>query len=81
MGYGLPSLSTAAPTITSPNRDLWEGTFGYIYKFWTGSFGTFQTMGEYQYIHRAVWQDSVTPPALFRGNLSVVDVAVRYVLP
>jgi hypothetical protein len=81
MGYGLPSKSTAAPSVTSPNRDLWEGTFGYIYKFWTGSFGTFQTMGEYQYIHRAVWQDLATPSSLFKGNLSVVDVAVRYVLP
>jgi len=81
MGYGLPANATNAPTVSSPNRDIWEGTAGYIYKFWTGSFGTFQTMGEYQYLHRAVWQDLAGPSALFKGNVSIVDVAVRYVLP
>jgi len=81
MGYGLPNNATNAPTNLSPNRDLWEGTAGYIYRFWRGSFGTFQTMGEYQYIHRAVWQDKATPASLFKGQQNVADLALRYILP
>jgi len=98
MGYGLPGggagsqASTANPAITSPNRDLWEGTIGYIYRIWAGNFGTFQTMGEYQYVHRAVWQDNASlatgtnvsgtvTASQFKGQYHIVDVALRYVLP
>ena len=89
MGYGLPGggagsqASTANPAITSPNRDLWEGTIGYIYRIWAGNFGTFQTMGEYQYVHRAVWQDASTAvsSSQFKGSYSVADLALRYILP
>jgi hypothetical protein len=83
MGYGLPKTATSNPSNTSPNRDLWEGTVGYIYRIWRGNFGTFQTMGEYQYIHRAVWQDASTAvsSSQFKGSYSVADLALRYILP
>ena len=83
MGYGLAKTATSNPAITSPNRDLWEGTFGYIYRIWAGNFGTFQTMGEYQYVHRAVWQDAsaAVTASQFKGMYSIVDLGLRYVLP
>ena len=83
MGYGYASTLTTNPGNTSPNRDVWEGTFGYIYRIWAGSFGTFQTMGEYQYVHRAVWQDASTAvtASQFKGQYHIVDIAMRYVLP
>jgi hypothetical protein len=40
-------------------------------------------MGEYQYIHRAVWQDASTAvsSSQFKGSYSVADLALRYILP
>jgi hypothetical protein len=83
MGYGYAPTLTTNPGTTSPNRDVYEGTIGYIYKIWTGNFGTFQTMGEYQYVHRAVWQDASTAvtSSQFKGQYHIVDIAMRYVLP
>jgi hypothetical protein len=79
LGYGNQYI-TSATSQTSANRDLWEGTVGYTYRFFRGAFGTFQTMGEYQYIHRAVWQTNNATDQL-KGQIQIVDVALRYVLP
>jgi hypothetical protein len=82
MGYGYARTLTTSPTTTSPNRDVWEGTIGYTYRIWAGNFGTFQTMGEYQYVHRAVWQDAAAvSSSQFKGQYQIVDIAMRYVLP
>jgi hypothetical protein len=87
LGYGIPEKPTNVVTpsnTTNGNRDVWEGTFGYIYRLWKGSFGTFQTMGEYQYVHRALWQPdnaNALPGTYYKGMYSIVDLAVRYVLP
>jgi hypothetical protein len=79
LGYG-PSQITSATSQTSPNRDIWEGTFGYIYRFWSGPFGTFQTMGEYSYINRSVWQTNSIGENT-KGKEQVVNLAMRYILP
>jgi hypothetical protein len=80
LGYGNSHI-TSITSQTSPNRDVWEGTVGYIYKLWSGPYGTFQTMGEYQYYHRAVWQTAFTGPEPLKGNMQMIDLAMRYVLP
>jgi len=87
LGYGIPENPSNVITpsnTTGGNRDVWEGTVGYIYRFWKGSFGTFQTMGEYQYVHRALWQPNnanALPGTYYKGMYSIVDLAMRYVLP
>jgi len=80
LGYGNSHI-TSITSQTSPNRDVWEGTVGYIYKLWSGPYGTFQTMGEYQYYHRAVWQTAFAGPEPLKGNMQMIDLALRYVLP
>jgi hypothetical protein len=80
LGYANSNI-TSITSQTSPNRDVWEGTVGYIYKFWSGPYGTFQTMGEYQYYHRAVWQTAFAGPEPLKGNMQMIDLAMRYVLP
>jgi len=87
LGYGIPETPSNVvnpSNTTGGNRDVWDGTAGYIYRFYKGSFGTFQTMGEYQYVHRALWQPNNTnalPGTFYKGMYSIVDLAVRYVLP
>jgi hypothetical protein len=80
LGYGNSHI-TSLTSQSSANRDIWEGTVGYLYRLWTGSFGTMQTYGEFQYIHRAVWQTAAGVPEPLKGQAMVVDLALRYVLP
>jgi len=80
LGYGNSNL-TSLTSQSSANRDIWEGTLGYLYRLWTGNYGTLQTYGEIQYIHRAVWQTAFAGPEPLKGQEIVVDLALRYVLP
>jgi hypothetical protein len=81
LGYGNSGINALTSDSANSNRDVWEGTVGYVYKLWTGSFGTVQTYGEYQYIHRAVWQTGAGVPEALKGNLQMFDIALRYILP
>lgn len=84
-GYGSPLVSYAAcvnevaiNTCSGANRDIYEVTAGYWYKFYRGDFGRIQYGNQVAYIHRNLWSGTGQTP---QGRDLVVYSTVRFYLP
>jgi hypothetical protein len=58
-------------TCTAQNKNLWDVTAGFWYRFYKGSFGTFQWGSEYEYLDRSTWSGAFGSP-----NTSTAGVPV-----
>jgi len=84
-GYGSPLVSYAACTnevavnsCSGANRNIYEVTAGYWYKFYRGEFGRVQYGNQVAYIHRNLWSGVDHTP---QGGDLVVYSTVRFYLP
>ena len=66
-------------------RNIQEGTFGYWYRFYQGSRGTFQQGLQYSYLERHTWQGIGDPLTGLGGSPKAIDnmifTSFRYYLP
>jgi hypothetical protein len=60
------------------NRNVWEASTGFWYRFYKGPFGTLQYGTQYEYLHRSTWTGQGGAP---KGLDSVVMTSFRYYLP
>jgi len=101
VGYGSPLVSNVycnkdfipASTCTGANKNLSEGTLGYWYRFYKGSFGTFQWGAQYEYLERSTWSGALGAPAgttgyvapaqgvAPRGLDNIASTSFRFILP
>jgi hypothetical protein len=101
VGYGSPLVNNAycgkdfipSGTCTGSNKNLMEGTLGYTYRFYKGSFGTFQWGAQYEYLERSTWSGGgalpkgttgFTQPAAGyapRGLDNIAFTSFRFILP
>jgi hypothetical protein len=87
-GYGfqlnpLAACSVEIPTAaqgacSADNRDLWEITPGFWYRFYRGKEGTLQYGMQYEYIHRRPWSGVGGNPVAVE---QVIMTSFRYYLP
>ncbi len=87
-GYGSPLVintncevevvPTGGVACGAQNRDVWEASAGMWYRFYKGSFGTFQYGWQYEYLHRSTWSGTGGAPA---GLDSVALTSLRFLLP
>jgi len=75
----------SASNCQADNRNIQEGTFGYWYKFYQGSHGTFQQGLQYSYAERHTWEGIGNPITGLGGSPKAIDNMVftsfRYYLP
>jgi len=78
MGYGNPNFAPG-----TNNRDLAMGSVGYYYRFFRGSYGTFQQGLNFNYYWRATWAGTATAvlPSTLKGNDQSAILDLRYILP
>ena len=87
-GYGSPLanntncgaeilLNTSA-ACGAQNKDLYEGTGGFYYRFYKGPFGTLQYGMQLEYLHRTAWSGKGGAP---EGSDIVGLSSFRYILP
>lgn len=80
MGYGNPLFAAG-----TNNRDLSMASFGYYYRFFRGSYGTFQQGLDFNYYWRSTWggvpQASAPGRSTLKGYNDSVMLDIRYVLP
>lgn len=102
VGYGIPYINdsqcslelgstnsgtTNQPSCSSPNRDIWEVTPGFWYRFWKGSGGMLQFGGSYAYVERKLWSglngsNPSSGAVVNAGGIeNIVMLAFRYYLP
>ena len=87
-GYGSPLvnntncqlevLPSGATPCGAQNRDVWEATTGFWYRFYKGPYGTFQYGWQYEYLHRSTWAGTGGSP---NGLDNVVFSSFRFLLP
>jgi hypothetical protein len=87
-GYGPDPRNGGIPSPNTQNREIQEGTFGVIQKFWEAPrYGALQLITQYSYLTRSPWALTpltVGPPPTFgppNAHLSMGYVDLRYVLP
>jgi hypothetical protein len=91
-GYGSPLLNNSncsvdfipAGTCQAVNKNIWEATGGFFYRFYRGAFGTFQYGMQYQYLYRSTWSGIDTNTHLSaapKGLDGVITGSFRFVLP
>lgn len=68
----------AVPACGAQNKNVWEGTAGLWYRFYKGSYGTFQYGAQYEYLYRNTWAGIGGAP---KGIDSIVMTSFRYFLP
>jgi len=101
IGYGSPLVSNVycnqdfvpASSCTGSNKNLMDGTVGAWYRFYKGSFGTFQRGAQYEYLERSTWSGALgaptgttgfLPPAAGvapRGLDNIALTSFRFILP
>ncbi len=74
-----------AANCTADNRNIQEGTFGYWYRFYQGSKGTFQQGIQYSYAERHTWLGIGNPVSGLGGSPKAIDnmwfTSFHYYLP
>jgi len=63
---------------SGPNRDIYEVTGGFWYRFYKGPFGTLQYGNQFAYFHRSLWSGVGVAPT---GNDAVGYSTIRFYLP
>jgi len=75
----------SAPNCNADNRNIQEGTFGYWFRFYKGTHGTFQQGIQYSYAVRHTWQGIGNPAAGLTNSPKGIDnmwfTSFRYYLP
>lgn len=85
-GYGTPTANNTqcnlnyivSGTCTAYNKNLWEGTVGFNYRFYRGPYGTFQYGAQVEYFYRDTWSGVGGAP---KGLDTVVFNSFRFILP
>lgn len=87
-GYGSPLVTnqncgvevvpSGGAACGAQNRNVWEASTGFWYRFYKGPFGTLQYGTQYEYLHRRAWAGQGGAP---KGMDSVVMTSLRYYLP
>jgi hypothetical protein len=81
-GGNVPGSASGCQT---SNRNIQEGTFGYWYRFYHGSRGTFQQGIQYSYAVRHTWQGVGNPAEEIPNSPKAIDSMIftsfRYYLP
>jgi len=87
-GYGSPLVTnqncdvevvpTGGAACGAQNRNVWEASAGFWYRFFKGPFGTLQYGAQYEYLYRSTWSGHGGAP---KGLDSVVMTSFRYFLP
>lgn len=79
------SVPGSAANCQADNRNIQEGTFGYWYRFYKGTHGTFQQGIQYSYLERHTWQGIGDPLTGLGGSPKAVDnmifTSFRYYMP
>jgi hypothetical protein len=79
------NVSGTAANCVADNRNIQEGTFGYWYRFYKGTHGTFQQGIQYSYTVRHTWQGIGDPSNGITGSPKGIDnmwfTSFRYYLP
>ncbi len=87
VGYGVSTADLTGCTLEKPtssqgcaavNKDVWEVTPGFWYRFYKGPYGTMQFGMQYSYSYRTAWPGKGSAP---KGIENIVDTSFRYVLP
>lgn len=84
-GYGSPLVSYASCTnevalnsCDGANRNIYEATLGYWYRFYQGEYGTIEQGNQVVYVHRNLWSGIGTAP---QGGDVVAYTTLRFYLP
>jgi hypothetical protein len=87
-GYGSPLVTNAycdvevvpsgGPACGAQNKDIYDSTAGFWYRFLKGPFGTLQYGLQYEYLHRASWSGIGGAPV---GIDNVAFSSIRYYVP
>jgi hypothetical protein len=84
-GYGSPMVSYAGCTnevrlnaCNGANRNIYEATAGYWYRFYQGESGRIEQGNQIAYIHRSLWSGIGAAP---QGQDIVVFTSLRFYLP
>lgn len=72
------SNEVAMNSCSGPNRDIYEVTGGFWYRFYKGPYGTLQYGNQFAYFHRSLWSGVGVAPT---GNDAVGYSTVRFYLP
>lgn len=87
-GYGSPLANNTNCTVEvvptggaacgAQNRNVWQATGGFWYRFAKGPYGTLQYGAQYEYLQRNTWAAVGGAP---QGNDNVLYNSFRYILP
>ena len=84
-GNGGGNVPGSAANCQADTRNIQEGTFGYWYRFYQGSRGTFQQGQQYSYVVKHTWQGIGDPLTGLGGSPKAIDnmifTSFRYYLP
>ena len=75
---GVEVLATGSATCGAQNRNVWETSLGFWYRFYKGPFGTLQYGAQYEYLYRGTWSGIGGDP---KGLDSVAMTSLRFFLP
>jgi hypothetical protein len=75
---GLEVIPPGAAACGAQNKNVWEATTGFWYRFYRGPHGTLQYGLQYEYLHRTAWSGIGGTP---KGLDSVVLSSFRYLIP
>jgi uncharacterized coiled-coil protein SlyX len=86
-GYGSPLVTAAVAKAATTevgysdglfNKNLWETTLGFWYRFYKGPVGTLQYGLQYEFLTRSTWSTLGGAP---KGRVNVAFASFRYILP
>jgi hypothetical protein len=84
-GNGGGNVPGSAANCQADTRNIQEGTFGYWYRFYQGSRGTFQQGLQYSYVVKHTWEGIGDPLTGLGGSPKAIDnmifTSFRYYLP
>jgi hypothetical protein len=93
-GYGSPLVNNVncgedyipSGTCTGQNKNLWDATAGLWYRFYKGSFGTFQWGAQFEHLERSTWSGILgtgvpAGGAAPKGLDNVAMSSFRFILP
>ena len=75
---GIEVIPTGGAACAAQNKNVWDGTTGFWYRFYKGSFGAFQYGMQYEYLNRSTWSGVGGAP---KGLDSIMMTSFRYILP
>lgn len=75
---GVEVIPTGGAACGAQNKNLWEATAGFWYRFYKGPFGTLQYGLQYESLHRTTWSGIGGAP---EGKNNAVLSSLRFLLP